>query len=515
MLPSADAVRRNGCRISLGVCVIALAACNGDQSVGSGRLPSGLTVIAGSDVSDTVEALLQADLLVQLADKQGKAMKGADVAFEGASEPASVRPLIQVARVGSSAFALGVVVRTDGDGKAAARIRLGQSAGEVRVRIRSMRDSTVTASATYRVNAGNAVRLVLAPRDTAVYVGRSVTIRAQSADRFGNLVAAAPTMSTGSPIATVAATTVTATAIGRTIVRGIVGGARDSVYLSIPPVGVIAALVDRVSTSEPVRYVMVGLDGSGLVTRATVDGFAEAGLAFSPSGGEVLYGNGSHTTTLLRSGTGAVTPFFQVPLPLASSAFPRYSRDGAWVYFAGRPGHQNGEIWRARADGSSAERVGAAADDFALESHPDPSPDGTRVVYGTNRVNSTMPVLRLLDVATRAIDSVDLPGLTPRWSPDGQSIAYVTAVPQWGYLEHNRVMRSTGQLALANAQGRNPRLIPVAGARQWMPHIDFSPDSRYLIAASSAGILEVVDVRTGETIPLAHTLRYLMPTWKP
>jgi len=378
-----------------------------------------------------------------------------------------------------------------------------------------LNDSGTATSAAYRVNPGSPVRLQLGPSDTAIYSGRSFTLRVAGTDRHGNAGDAPVNYATDGTVLTVQSSgLVTARAIGRSVVRVRAGATTDSAFVSVPPVGSFAAVVERLSSSDTMRYVSVGMDGTDRRTLVTVDGFAEGGLSLSPDGAEALFAAGSHTTSLFSLVNGVTTPFPRIPTPLASLAFPRFSRDGAWVYFSGRPGHQNGEIWRATRNGTFAERVGPAADDFALEAHPDPSPDGSRVVYATNRVDNTMPTLRIVDVATGNIRELNVAGVTPRWSPDGQSIVYVSVRPQWGYLEHNRVMRSPGQLAVVGADGTNPRIVPT-GNTQWQPHVDISPDGRYVIATAAAGLLHIIELSTGVLMPIPGTTRHVLPQWKP
>jgi Tol biopolymer transport system component len=153
-------------------------------------------------------------------------------------------------------------------------------------------------------------------------------------------------------------------------------------------------------------------------------------------------------------------------------------------------------------------------DFYQRDVSPDPSPDGTRVAYSTDRVNATMPVIRVLTLATRAVSSIDVPGVTPRWSPDGSRIAYVTTKPSWGYLDDRRVMRSPGFLSLMNPDGTQQQIIPT-GTKTWAPHFDWSADGKYIIAVSNAGLVELVEVATGRTIPLAFSRGFYLPAWKP
>src|SRR5207237_8993439 len=93
--------------------------------------------------------------------------------------------------------------------------------------------------------------------------------------------------------------------------------------------------------------------------------------------------------------------------------YPQYSVVGAWIYFAGvRPGVR-AELWRVRADGSGAERVGAAGDGYNGDFQPSPSPDRTRAGFARTANCCYQLLVEVLHLGTWAIDTLPRPHGTP------------------------------------------------------------------------------------------------------
>jgi Tol biopolymer transport system component len=327
----------------------------------------------------------------------------------------------------------------------------------------------------YTILPGAVAHLSAEPRDTTVTVADFYSLRVDAEDRAGNVrndgylfIPITPEKVFVHPNGKVIGEDV---GIGRIEVSSL--SVADTVAATIVPEGAIAA-VRTAGSGNPyrVRIVTVSLDGVDESVVLDSDLWSDAGLGWSPDGVTLAFALGLHDTNLFRWTEQGATPFLREPNHLQSLAFPRYSRDGAWVYFNGRPGHQ------------------------------------------TNRVDATMPRLRLLDVRTGAVDAIDVPGVTPRWSPDGSYIAFVTTRPGWGYLDDNRGMRANGFLATMSPNGGDQRVIPT-GTKQWYPHFDISPDGVYIIAMSSDQLLEIVNVETGESFPLKYSEGLTLPTWKP
>ena len=83
-------------------------------------------------------------------------------------------------------------------------------------------------------------------------------------------------------------------------------------------------------------------------------------------------------------------------------------------------------------------------------------------------------------------------GQRPSWSPDGSRIAFV---PEGG-----------GPLHLINAADGSGEQVLTPPDRTYMEaSISWSPDSKWLLAKANAGVLDLIEVATGKTLPLAYT----------
>lgn len=103
---------------------------------------------------------------------------------------------------------------------------------------------------------------------------------------------------------------------------------------------------------------------------------------------------------------------------------PMFSRDGRRIiYYSWRSGSR--DLWVMNADGREQTRV---TSDSTHEYYPDWGPDGREVVFARAAPNrSTIEIIReLTPGAWSAPRVVAQDGASPRWSPDGAWIAYVS-----------------------------------------------------------------------------------------
>ena len=85
------------------------------------------------------------------------------------------------------------------------------------------------------------------------------------------------------------------------------------------------------------------------------------------------------------------------------------------IFQSNRGGDQ--DLWMMNPDGSDLQQI---TDNAALESYPEISPDGTRVVYTTNAPKFETEIL---NIQTGEVTNLG-PGKNATWSPDGTSIAF-------------------------------------------------------------------------------------------
>ncbi len=477
---------------------IAATACNGDPS-GPEKAKPGIQFTAGANLTDTVQAVPVQALNVLVVGPDGKPAAGTPVLFESVTVgagPYSQRPTMWVGSVTSSAFTTSIGDTTDAKGQVSVRVRFGTRAGQGKV--------VVTAAtlgyqdtARYTVQPGAAVRVVLAPRDTALYSGKSYSLRGGAQDRFGNTRADAVTYRAGSGPVTLNGGQATATGLGRALVFGQVGTAVDSVYVSVVPEGTVAVYNLR-PRADSVGIVLINLDGSGFRRLAPRTASYADHMApyWAPSGKELAYSDGSRIDSdsrLYRVDLNGTVQRLVSPAGTAAESWPQYTRDGAWIYYTRWP-----EVWRVKPDGTGAERVSPATASYGVDGTPSPSPDGTRVAYGTTRAGGVK--IRVLTLATGTVQTFEFSGNAPRWSPDGKWIAFRD--------------ENSYSINIVRPDGTGLRMLTPAGRRYRHGH-DWSPDGRWIVAAEEGARLNVINVESGEVLVLPFSVGMSQPTWKP
>jgi len=171
---------------------------------------------------------------------------------------------------------------------------------------------------------------------------------------------------------------------------------------------------------------------------------------------------------------------------------PRWAAKGRMLFFTGRSGKGPWAIQRYSVeDGSLAQltREGVA---FLA----DPSPDGARVAFSAAPDEKSPFALKLLNAESGVVETLregDGDCLLPRWSPDGETIAFV-------------VLGETASLAVMDVKTRKCRTLVedvCAPDRSAALNVfdsvagTFSPDGRYLAFVNLfAGGVQVADLKT-------------------
>lgn len=382
--------------------------------------------------------------------------------------------------------------------------RPGRAVLRVRVPALGLVDSVVYALPT-------AVRLFyLLPEDTAAYVGDLLRLRYLAWAPTAGLAFAAPTLSTDRPdvLEITADGRVRTVAIGRARVfarcPGVSEELVDTAFVSVVPEGVITAWTLGLSGRVTL------LEARGKPIRAFTPSVAYniTGLAWRPGGREFLY-HADPVTLYVADTTGAARVLFVDSATGWSKAYPSPSADGEWVYYQARVGptgdynDQAVELWRVRADGTRPERVGEpAVTNRTHDVQPAISPDGLLLAYATNRhtIWNVGDVLRVRHTSTGAIDSLELPGNLPRWSPRGAVLAYYDIA--WR------------RIYLVNADGTGQRPLTNVDWDGWREEFGWSPDGKWIVGIRFT-VLTILNVETGEQLPVASARGFDAATWKP
>lgn len=465
----------------------------------------GIHFISGAAGEDSIDAALP-DLVLEVRGQDGAPAAGVAVQFSVSRGIQGDIPLVYLSGPGQMAL-VSATVNTDAQGRASSHIRLGTAAAPAEVFV-SVPSLGYQDTARYTVRPGAATDVQISPADTAVYAGAQYALRASASDRNGNSrVEALTYQHTLAGVATASGATVQAVAVGRGGVVVRAGTVADTAWVSVVPHGTLA--VRRVAPGATQKVWLMNLDGSGMQAIPTPGqpswGEQRQSLDWSPGGAELaFYGEGGTHQLYAATPAGAVRPLVALQGTLLQRQ-PAFSRDGAWIFYqVGRAESYNTTLWRARADGTGREQLSPSTPEFYTNDiDPSPSPDGTQVVYATDRERGwgISPPHRLvvMNLATREVRGLGVLGNGPRWSPNADLIAFERDRRLW-------VVRAdgTGERALT------PPNVDYEGRVTW------SPDGQWIAATRGGGpFIHLVRVDTGLTLPLAFTGYFVDPAWKP
>ncbi len=483
--------------VVLSVLVVLVVGCDGKGPTDSGPR-SGITFERGASATDTAMGQPTQALVVRVRDEAGKPRSGLAIRFESVMHSSS-SPYFQdleayVGRLESEYMGSLVMDTTDSQGRAQVRVQMGRVVGPARIVV-TVPTLGLQDTASYTVTPASASRVSLEPRDTVLYPGKTFSLRGGVVDQWGNRREDAVTFTGSQGVVVDAKGVVSTTATGRSFVVAQAQGKVDTVWVSVPPGGTLAA-----SARGGLGIMTVNLDGTDLrLLFSTPHHNDFIAPTWMPSGKEIIFQDGPYwDKRLYRVDLSGTVRRFLDPSPplLLSEEWPQFSPDGRSVYFLGRAAEAV-NLWRAAPDGTGATPVGSSGDELNDAWHPSPSPDGRRLVfilgYGEPRV-------RILDLSTGSVIPLDIPGNTPRWSPKEDVIAY---------------RKPDGSIGLVKPDGTGQRTVSRPGA-YYDYGFNWSPDGEWLAARNIGfGHLDLIHVESGVVIPLLFTDNLANPAWKP
>jgi len=490
--------------------MLLLAACS-DSAGPKDTRTAGLVIWTFASATDTVNAG-PIKVYARLLDDDLRPVVGAQITFSALQSPTDY--LAAFADTGAARPAYAIFnTTTDSLGEAAVSMwhstvaATGALQGEARV---GTNPSGVfsTTSIPLATLPGHAVGVRISPRDTALYKGNSATILGGVVDRYGNLRDERASLIALTEGLDANGATVTATADpSRQRYRAAWQEFADTGYISIVPRGTIAAReIGRPGPAYDYAFVSLELDGSAFtpfLSRLPPPHYgsccSDMGPQWEPGDSTLIFFDGSDYTRLFRTTRdGAVAPLL-LSTEAANDLWPQISADAQWVYFARTwLGSYQSYIFRSHRDGSQLEQVTPSVGPYTNDLYPSPSPDGRNVVFATDREGNISSLhLQVIDTETGSVRSLGIAGTIPRWSPNGDLIVFGQADALW--------------VVAPDGTGLRQLSLPGRGYKAWA---SWSPDGKWIVAEHFGPTIDLIEVATGMTLPLAFTGYLTVPAWQ-
>lgn len=461
-----------------------------------------LVVISGSGQSDSILGRFARPIEVMLLGTNGTRPRGVPIIFSApvvaSSSPFGGRFPIAGFSTDSNAqrgpsfdLPADLTTKTDSTGRVMVWIVASFTSGTGQIRIEAP-TADVRVEVPITVRPGNAAELWLEPRDTAITVGTSYPLRALVLDGFRNALSTVPVLTIAPTGVSLQGTTVSGSAPTRAQIRASSGGLSATAAVSVVPSGTLFASRSPRFSGDNSVLVSLRTDGSGARVIAAGPGFDVANPRANVARDRIIFGSGFRDSYLLVADTlGRVQRFLQGGPAGNEETSPRYSPDGRFVFFTA-----DGALWRADTDGTNARRLGAPSAGSDNDSQVSASPDGRTLAYtGSGPVGQ---FIRLMDLASGAVTETLVRGSHPEYSPDGTRLAF-------------RVGQSVGEM---KPDGTGVRILSAPSSLiDFGTGLTWSPDGQWLATGGITGLV-LVNATDGRVIPIPGTERLVDPVWR-
>lgn len=518
-MPVSPRKARVACSISL---ILLLANC-GDNPTGLANKP-GIRAVAGAGITDTVDAQPLQALVVEVRGPNGALASGVVVRFE-VKPPPDAGPFgpyeetLRVCALSAPNCGGGLATdTTDARGRANVRVQMGGRAGPGVLRL-TVQELGLADSATYTITPGAPAVVRLVNADPVLDIGGTATVGARLLDRYENPCTETATLSAGpgSAIILNAATgAVTAQEMGTQWVVMRYNTLADSARVRVVPPG-------RLLVWSPDEQVLRLVNIKGGAERTIVTNVASDYGAFPQFDAtrqhitlhagppNYPYYGGPSSTLIVIDTTGASRRDIGAAIGFSTILATRYLADGTVLVVGTRSSdssHPGFSLWRVAID-NTLTFVVALPGLVATYGGADVSHDGTGVAYIST--SSSPSELRLLDVASGSTTVLDNNANSPRWSAQGDRIAYLGASS--GYNPND------GVVTVINTNGSGRKVL---GNTIFSPGISWSPDGIYVVGrAGDYTGLHLVRVSDGASVSLQFPSgasccghEYYQPDWR-
>ncbi|MDX2057254.1 MAG: hypothetical protein SFV24_05585 [Gemmatimonadales bacterium] len=441
-------------RAGLGSAIGVAAALAGCGENGPAPATRPLDIVAGPALADTITAHPIQGLVAEVRDASGTLLPGTAVRYSSVilKKDGFDYASMFVAPVSGDQFGTLVTATTNERGRSTALVGFGVVAGLGGIEV-AVPELGLVDTVRYTITPGQPFGVRLLPKDSALAVGRTLTLRGGVVDRFLN-ARSDPVAYSATAIPSGAGTItpngqVTAAAAGQIEVIGSAGSARDTIRVSVVPAGTVAGW-------DPVtgHIVEVSLDGTGRrnLTQTPFPVLDEFEPEWSRDGNSFVFTTGGKIAALFLP-TGGLAMFTTPPSPY----WPTFTPDGQRIYF-NIAGTGDAQIARIDRNGTNFVIVKSGGFDARVSF----APDGRTFTY--HSVIAGDPFVAKFDVATGTGVPTTRRGIFPEWSFQGDRIAYFT--PE-------------GELRMMNADESNDHALAPPGV--YGGPIGWSPDGQWLL----------------------------------